>query len=230
MTHEKTNLKRVMIVGGHGKVALLAAPQLIAQGFEVTSAFRNPAHALEVEATGARAVVADIEKLSLAEFSELLTGQDALVWSAGAGGGNPERTYAVDRDAAIRSVDTARAAQVARFVMVSYYGAGSRHGIAEDDSFFPYADAKSAADNYLRGSDLEWTILRPSRLTLEPASGRIELNTEVDAPPSSARQVSRANVAAVIAAVLETPATRGLVLNVNDGDEPIREALARLTS
>lgn len=221
-------MSQVLIIGGHGKVALLTAPLLVAGGHEVTSLIRNPDHTSEVEATGARALVADIERLSVAEFGPLIAGHDALVWSAGAGGGSPERTYAVDRDAAIRSMDAALTAGVQRYVMVSYYGAGARHGVAAGDGFFPYAEAKSAADAYLRGTGLEWTILRPSRLTLDPASGRIEANSETDAAPSGARQVSRANVASVIGAVLETPAKRRLTLNFNDGDEPIVEALGRL--
>ena len=96
-------------------------------------------------------------------------------WSSppGAGGGNPARTYAVDRDAAIRVIDAAAQAGVRRFVMVSYFGAGPDHGVPPDDPFFPYAEAKAAADAHLRASDLDWTVLGPGRLTLEPPTGRI---------------------------------------------------------
>src|SRR5690554_304023 len=87
-----------------------------------------------------------------------IEGHDALVWSAGAGGGNPTRTYAVDRDAAIRSMDAAARAGVERYVMVSYIGSSPDHGVPENDSFFAYAEAKAAADDYLRRSDLAWTI------------------------------------------------------------------------
>lgn len=219
-----------MIIGGHGKVALLVAPLLVANGYQVTSVIRNPDHAPEIEATGARALVADVERLSVEALSELIAGQDALIWSAGAGGGDPARTYAVDRDAAVRSVDAALAAGVKRYVMVSYYGAGKHHGVAESNGFFSYAEAKSEADSYLRTTELGWTILRPSRLTLEEASGKIEATDEVDAAPTGSRQVSRANVAAAVAAVLETPATSGLTINFNDGNEPILEALQRLTT
>jgi Trk K+ transport system NAD-binding subunit len=81
-----------MIIGGHGKVALLTAPLLVEAGHTVVSVFRNPAHTAEVEATGAQAVVADIEHLSTDQLAELFSDQDALVWSAGAGGGSPART------------------------------------------------------------------------------------------------------------------------------------------
>ena len=101
-----------------------------------------------------------------------------MVFSAGAGGGNPARTYAVDRDAAIRVIDAAGQAGVRRFVMVSYFGAGPDHGVSQDNSFFPYAEAKAAADAHLRASDLDWTVLGPGRLTLEPATGRIAVGAD----------------------------------------------------
>ena len=93
-------MSRVTVIGGHGKVALLAAPLLVADGHEVTSVVRNPEHVADVEATGATAAVLDIEHASTDEVAVLLRGSDVVVWSAGAGGGSPGRTYAVDRDAA----------------------------------------------------------------------------------------------------------------------------------
>ena len=99
-----------------------------------------------------------------------------MVWSAGAGGGSPERTYAVDRDAAIRSMDAAAEAGVGRYVMVSYFGAGPDHGVPADNSFFAYAEAKAAADAYLRGTGLDWTILGPGALTDGPGNGLIDVD------------------------------------------------------
>jgi len=212
-------MARILIIGGHGKVALLLEPLLVAAGHEVIALIRNPAHAGEVAATGATPRVADVENLETAELAELFTGADAIVWSAGAGGADPARTYAVDRDAAIRSIDAATAAGVRRYVMVSYFDAGLNHGIPADNPFFAYAEAKAAADAYLRVSELDWTILAPSALTLEAPTGRIE----VAAPASTA--VSRANVAAVIAASLDEPATIRRTVAFNDGDVPIADAL-----
>jgi uncharacterized protein YbjT (DUF2867 family) len=184
----------------------------------VTSVFRNPDHAEDVAAAGARPVVADIETLDTDALAELLAGQDAVVFSAGAGGGNPARTYAVDRDAAIRVIDAAQQAGTRRFVMVSYFGAGPDHGVAEDNPYFHYAEAKGAADAHLRASDLDWTVLGPGRLTLEPATGRIAVGT--------AGAVSREDVALVAAAVLNDDATINRTIEFNNGDLPIAEALA----
>ncbi|ORW18033.1 NAD-dependent dehydratase [Mycolicibacter nonchromogenicus] len=214
-------MARVVIFGGHGKVALLLAPILAGRGDHVSSVFRNPDHAEEVAATGAVPVVADIEQLDTDGLARLVAGHDAVVFSAGAGGGNPARTYAVDRDAAIRTIDAAAKAGVRRFVMVSYFGAGPEHGVAEGDSFYPYAQAKAAADAHLRATDLDWTVLGPSRLTLEPATGHIAVG-----PGTGKGQVSRGNVALAIAACLTDDATIGRTIEFNDGQTPIPEALA----
>jgi uncharacterized protein YbjT (DUF2867 family) len=210
---------RIVIVGGHGKVALHLARILKNRGDEVTSVFRNPDHAGDAHATGAHPVVADIEHLDTGALADLIAGQDAVVFSAGAGGGDPARTYAVDRDAAIRVIDAAGQAGVKRFVMVSYFGAGPDHGVAEDNSFFPYAEAKAAADAHLRATDLDWTVLGPGRLTLEPSTGRIEIG-------AGKGEVSREDVALVAAAVLHEPSTIRRTIDFNNGDLPIAEALA----
>ena len=142
-------MARILIFGGHGKVALLLEPMLVAQGHTVTAVIRDSAQEAEVAATGAQPVVADVEILDLAQLTNLVAGNDVVVWSAGAGGGSPTRTYAVDRDAAVRSMDAAAAAGVLRYVMVSWIGSRADHGVARDSSFFAYADAKWAADAHL---------------------------------------------------------------------------------
>jgi uncharacterized protein YbjT (DUF2867 family) len=213
-------MSRILIIGGHGKVALLLAPLLVARGDDVTSVIRNPAHGPEVAESGATPLVADVEALSVDELSSLASGHDAVVWAAGAGGGSPARTYAVDRDAAIRSMDAASVAGVRRYVVVSYFGARTDHGVPAENSFFAYAEAKAAADDHLRASDLEWTVLAPSSLTLGDPTGRID----VDASDSGS--VSRADVAAVVAATLADAATIGRTIRFNTGEVPIAEALA----
>ena len=212
-------MARVVVIGGHGKVALQLARVLTERGDQVTSVFRNPDHSDDVAATGAEPVVADIEQLDTNALARLLAGHDAVVFSAGAGGGNPARTYAVDRDAAIRVTDAAAQAGTTRFVMVSYFGAGPDHGVPQDDPFFPYAEAKAAADAHLRASDLDWTVLGPGWLTFEPATGRIEIDREM-------REVSRADVALVAAAALAEDSTIGRTIDFNNGDVPIADALA----
>lgn len=211
---------RIVVMGGHGKVALLLAPLLTQAGHQVEAWVRNPDHADEVAATGATPVVADVEQLNVFEMTEKLAGRDAVIWSAGAGGGNPKRTYAVDRDAAIRSMDAAVAAKVGRYVMVSYARSGRDHDVPSDDSFFPYAEAKATADAHLRDLSLNWTILAPGTLTDGSGTGLVEAGHHV-----TCGETARSNVARVVLAVIGRTDLNGVTLCFRDGNVPIAEAL-----
>ena len=215
-------MARILIFGGHGKVARLLEPLLVAQGHTVTAVIRNAAHEAEVAATGAQPLVADIETLDTEQLTNIVAGNDVVVWSAGAGGGNPARTYAVDRDAAIRILDVAEdiAAGVLRYVMVSWIGSRADHGVDRGNSFFPYADAKWAADTHLASSDLDWTILGPGTLTLDPPTGRIAID------PEGQGAVPRADVAAAVAAAIADDSTIARTIRFGGGDEAIGHAVA----
>lgn len=213
-------MSRIAIIGGHGRVALRLARLLSESGHDVTSLIRSARQRKDVAETGAAPVVADVERLGPDALVKTLAGHDVVVWSAGAGGGSPERTYAVDRDAAIRSIDAAQTAGVPRYVMVSYKGARLQHGVDPADSFFPYAEAKAAADEHLRASTLAWTILGPSVLTDDPGTDRIEIGAHLEST-----SVPRDDVAAVAAAVLDLPGTIGRFVEFNTGTTPIPRAL-----
>jgi uncharacterized protein YbjT (DUF2867 family) len=220
-----THLGRVAVIGAHGKVARLLVPLLREQGYDVSGLVRSESHLPELAERGADGVLLDVEHATEDEIADALVDHAAVVWSAGAGGGNPARTYAVDRDAAIRSMAAAERVGVARYVMVSWAGSSADHGVPEDHAFFPYADAKLAADDHLRGTGLDWTILGPGALTDEPATGAIDLE-----PPYG--QVSRGTVAQVVAAALRIPETSRRFIPFADGSTPIEDALlggSRLT-
>jgi len=216
-------MSRIIIIGGHGKVARLLTAKLVATNDSVTAIIRNPAHAVDVQADGAHPEVFDIEHASLEQIVGVLKEHDAVVWSAGAGGGSPNRTYAVDRDAAIQTMDAAARAQVKRFVMVSYARSGLEENLDPGDGFYAYAQAKAEADAYLRKSALDWTIVGPGRLTSEPASGLIATAPDGRAEDNA---TSRANVALVIAYVLTNQLTIGKTIRFVDGEIPVDELLA----
>ena len=203
-------MARVTIIGGHGKVALLAEPMLVDAGHQVTGIIRAESQSADLMARGATPEVVDIASLSVEQMTELFArlGTEVLIWSAGAGGvGGPERTYAIDRDAAIRSMDAAQAAGVKRYIMVSYLGAGADHGVPSDHGFYAYAEAKAAADEYLRSSGLDFTILGPGALTLEDEGG-IEVTT-APAHNGDSSDTSRATVARVLTATVADDSTIG---------------------
>lgn len=222
---------RITIIGGHGKIALELHPLLREAGHEVDAIIRNPDQQTAVAEKGADPVVADVQSLSTEELTELLRGQDLVVWSAGAGGGDPERTMAVDRDAAIRTMDAAAAAGVGRYVMVSYLGASTEHGVPEDNSFHAYAEAKAAADEHLRGTDLAWTIVAPGALTLEAPTGHLLVvghgpnDPERDPSAVGDATVGRADVARVVAEVVGRDDLAGVMIEFVNGPTPIAEAL-----
>lgn len=212
----------VTIIGGHGKIALRLARILSDSGHDVTSWIRKAEQGADIEGAGATPAVLDVESMSVADMASALAGTDAVVWSAGAGGGSPERTLAVDRDAAIRSIDAASQAGDPLYVMVSYFGARPDHGVPQDNPFHTYAEAKAAADEHLRASDLRWVVLGPSALTDDEGAGRIETGAGVESGT-----VSRDDVAAVAAHVLDHPELVASTIEFNTGDTPIAEALSR---
>jgi uncharacterized protein YbjT (DUF2867 family) len=212
----------IAIAGAHGAIARRLTPLLVARGDRVRGLVRNPAHAADLRADGADPVVCDLEAAGPGEVAAAIEGADAAVFAAGAGAGSgAARKMTMDRDGAVRLLDAARAAGVGRFVIVSSVGAESPPG--DDDVFSVYLRAKAQADSAVAASGLAWTIVRPGPLTDDDATGRVRLGTE---PFRDA--VSRADVAAVLAAVLAEPRAAGLTLYLAGGGDTVQEALARM--
>jgi uncharacterized protein YbjT (DUF2867 family) len=213
---------RVVIAGGHGKIALLLERLLAERGDEAAGLIRNPAHAADVQKTGAEVLVCDLEAASADDVAVSLSGADAVVFAAGAGpGSGVARKDSVDRAASALMADAAERSGVRRFVQVSSMGAGQPPRPGTDEVWAAYIAAKTAAEDDLRSRDLDWTILRPGRLTDAPATGRIRLA----APPVTRGTVPRADVAAVIAALLDEPGTRHQTLELVGGDTPVAAAV-----
>ncbi|MCK2219194.1 SDR family oxidoreductase [Actinomadura sp. ATCC 31491] len=210
---------RIIIAGGHGKIALRLAARLKDGAVGLV---RNPAHVADVEATGARAVVCDLERASVDEVAGIVRGADAVVFAAGAGpGSGAARKDTVDRGASVLMADAAERAGVGRFVQISSMGAGKPPAPGRDEVWAAYIDAKTAAEDDLRRRDLAWTILRPGRLTDEPGTGLVRLAPEV--PPGS---VPRDDVAAVIMALLDNPGTARRTYELVSGDTPVIDLVA----
>jgi uncharacterized protein YbjT (DUF2867 family) len=213
---------RIVIAGGHGKIALLLERLLGGRGDQAVGLIRNPAHAADVHEAGAEAVVCDLEAASAEEVAVLLSGADAVVFAAGAGAGSgATRKDSVDRAASVLMADAAGRAGVRRFVQVSSMGAGTPPRPGTGEVWAAYITAKTAAEEDLRARDLDWTILRPGGLTDAPATGQIRLGP----PPVPAGTVPRADVAAVIVALLDEPGSRHQTLELTGGDTPVAAAV-----
>lgn len=216
---------RIAIAGGHGQIARRLSRTLAERGDTPLAIVRNPDHVADVEADGATAVLLDLESADAAELAAQLTDVDAVVFAAGAGpGSGAGRKDSVDRGAAALLADAAQQAGVRRYLLVSSVGAGAEPPEGTDEVFAAYLRAKTAAEEDLRGRDLDWTILRPGGLTDDAGTGHVRLGAEV---PRG--QVARDDVAAVLVALLDEPRTAGLVLELSEGATPIAAAVAAAT-
>jgi uncharacterized protein YbjT (DUF2867 family) len=210
---------RVAIAGGHGQIALRLAKVLSRRGDEVVALIRNPSHAEEVGHAGAEPAVVDLEHASEDDVAQAITGCDAVVFAAGAGpGSGPERKDTMDYGGAVKLIAAAKQAGVGRYVIVSSMGANA--DAPGDDTFSVYLRAKGRADDAVRASGLDATVVRPGGLTNGPGTGRVRLDESV---PSG--QVSRDDVAAVLVAVLDSPRTIGRTVDLIGGDTPVAEAV-----
>jgi len=212
----------VVIAGGHGKIALRLTARLAARADMVTSLVRNPDHRADVEQAGGRPVVVDLEATTVDDLAPILRGADAVVFAAGAGpGSGAARKDTVDRAAAVLLAEAALAAGVQRYLLVSSTGVDDPPRPGTDEVWAAYLAAKKAAEEAIRASALAWTILRPGALTDDPGTGRVLLAP----PPVPPAEVTRDDTAAVLVALLDTPATAGQVLELRAGDTDVDKAV-----
>jgi uncharacterized protein YbjT (DUF2867 family) len=209
----------VAIAGAHGKIAMRLIPMLTALGDSAIGLIRNPEHAEDVSRAGGTPVVCDLESATVEEITGHLQGADATVFAAGAGpGSGAARKRTMDRDGAVKLLQAASASGIRRYVIISAVGAeGPPDG---DDVFSAYLRAKAEADDAVRASDRDWTILRPGGLTDDAGSGLVRIASE----PFNGR-IPRDDVAAVLVRVLDDPRAFGRVLYLNGGSEPIEDAV-----
>jgi uncharacterized protein YbjT (DUF2867 family) len=216
----------VVIAGGHGQIAQHLERLLSDAGHEPVGLVRNPDHLADLAKQGARGEVVDLEKATVDQLAAAVAGADAVVFAAGAGpGSGADRKETVDRAAAALLADAAEEAGVTRYLMVSAMGT-EQADPHSDDVFQVYLRAKGAADDDLRArAALEWTVVRPGRLTNDEPTGRVSLGESL--PGGS---VTRRDVAAVLAELLVTGAGRGRTVDLVSGKVPVDEAVAALGS
>ena len=216
----------VAIAGGHGKIALRLAGLLAARGDRARGIIRNPDHRADLEAAGAEAVIVDLEAEPADVLAAAIAGAGAAVFAAGAGpGSGPERKRTVDLGAAVKLIEACRIAGISRYVMVSAIGVDGDDAPAQ---MRPYYEAKREADAAVRDSGLDYTIVRPGRLTDEPGRGRVAAGMPIDAASSPRPEISRDDVAATLLEVLDRPRTAGLEFDLLAGEVPIDDAVGAL--
>lgn len=217
-------MSRIAVVGGHGKVAQLLHTSLVARGHVPVALVRREDYRAELEALGAEVRLLDIEQDGAPAFAEAFRGADAVVFAAGGGAdGDIERKRTVDLEGSLKSIEGARRAGITRFVQVSAIGVDAPLPDDTAGVWRAYVEAKRDADAALRDSDLAWTIVRPGRLTDDPATGQVALGIDVDGG-----DVTRADVADVVAAILDDDETVGQQCNLVNGSVPVADAVRAL--
>lgn len=215
---------RVVIAGGHGKIALRLERLLAERGDQAVGIIRDPDHVTDLRGSSAEPVLVDLENAGVDDVVEVLSGADAAVFAAGAGpGSGAPRKQTVDLGAAALLADAAVRAGVRRHIQVSAMGLDRADDPNTDEVFASYLRAKAQAEDDLRARELDWTVLRPGRLTDEPGTGEVHLG---DTVPGG--EVSRDDVAAVIVGLLDEPKTAGRTLELTGGHTTIDEALVRV--
>ncbi|GAA1917899.1 SDR family oxidoreductase [Nocardioides marmoribigeumensis] len=211
----------VAVVGGHGQIARLLHPLLLEAGHTPVALVRRDDQAERLQAEGVTTRRLDLEADDVETFARAFEGCDAVVFAAGGGAdGNAARKRAVDLEGSTKSADAARQAGVRRFVQVSAIDMDKPLPADTDEVWRAYVEAKRDADAHLRGTGLDWTIIRPGRLTDDGATGLVALGDDV-----ARGDVARADVAAVLLAVLEDDRSVRHQWNLVGGDTPVADAV-----
>jgi len=211
----------VAIAGGHGKIALLLGKQLAERGHTAFGLIRNPAQEDDLHKAGIEPVLCDLEGDD--DVAEAISAAEAVVFAAGAGpGSGAERKQTMDLGGALKLIDAAKAAGVHRYVMISAMGAADPP-TEGGDVFGAYLRAKAEADRALADSGLAYTIVRPGHLTDDPPTGLVHIGERLDRG-----DIPRADVAAVLAAVLEARNTIGETFDLVSGDVPVAQAVSEV--
>jgi uncharacterized protein YbjT (DUF2867 family) len=211
-------MSTIAIAGGHGKIALILGRLLAERGDTVRGLIRNPDQADDLRAVGIEPVIADLESES--DIASAIRGAEAVVFAAGAGPGSGDaRKKTVDLGGAVKLIEAAKAEGVSRYLIVSSMGA-EKAPAAGAEGFGAYLQAKFEADEAVRASGLDYTVVRPGGLTDDPGTGLVTIAEE-----TGRGKVPRADVAAVFVACLDTPSTIGQSFDLISGTTPIPDAL-----
>lgn len=210
----------VFIAGANGQIGQHLLQEMADSDHEARALVRHPDQGPELQKLGAtETVTGNLEQ----DCSEAMRGCDTVIFTAGSGPHTgPDKTIDVDQDGAIRLVDTAKAMGIKRFILVSSMRAEEPEKGPE--KLRHYLWAKHNADEHLKNSGLNYTIVRPGQLTNDDGTGKVTVSSRLEA----LGKISRQDVARVLLAVLDSDTTKNCVFDVVSGDTPVSEALESL--
>ncbi|SMO95471.1 SDR family oxidoreductase [Gracilimonas mengyeensis] len=209
---------KVLVIGANGQIGQRLVKKLKDAGHNPKAMIRKEEQKSKFEEEGIETVLGDLEE----DFSHAYEGVDAVVFTAGSGAQTPKsQTKVIDQNGAIKAVNEAGKAGTERFIMVSALLA-NRSTELWSEPMQHYYEAKSTADEHLRKSGLDYTVLMPGRLTNDEGTGKIELSEEIEVDD---RTITRDDVASVIVAILDEESTFGKDLELLQGENSIEEAI-----
>jgi nucleoside-diphosphate-sugar epimerase len=209
---------QVAVIGANGGIGRELVPRLADAGYDPIGVVRDESQFDGIRERGGEPRLGDLE----GEFASALEGADAVVFTAGSGGGTGwDKTLLVDLWGARRSIDACVERGIDRFVTISAYKASEP--LAEPETLRPYRVAKRCADDYLEWSPLDGTILRPTTLTDDEGTGRVSAAFEYRG--EDGEEIPRADVAGTVVACLENDGTIGETIRLFGGDTPIENAI-----
>jgi uncharacterized protein YbjT (DUF2867 family) len=209
----------IALIGATGRTGRLVADKLHRAGIPFRALLRNEAQRGHFEGLGASPVIVDLTQ----DFCAALEGVRTVIFAAGsAESEGAEQERQIDRDAIIKAVDCAKQYGANRFIVVSALLAYDPE--RAPDELRHYAQMKRASDDYLIGSGLDYLVLRPGTLTMEPGTGTIEIVTDAQ---SARAPVAREDVADVVLEALKVGLVNKIV-GFAGGGKPISDASAAL--
>ncbi|KAM0746188.1 NAD(P)-binding protein [Meredithblackwellia eburnea MCA 4105] len=230
------SLPKVVVVGGHGKIALHFA-RLASPSHSITSLVRSDSHFKDIQSHGATPLLLSLEDACTADLATEFEGAKAVVFSAGAGGkGGPERTKAVDFHGAVKVFDAIEAVkgEKPRLLLVSaidtrdmskpppahYSAKDIAESLKVHEAIGTYYQWKLEADRNLHTrTSFQWTILRPGHLLDDAGTGKVEIGR------TGLGSIPREDVAAVLLALVDEPGASGLALDLIQGSKSVKDAV-----
>ncbi|MFC7322054.1 SDR family oxidoreductase [Halobacillus campisalis] len=208
---------RVLVIGANGKVGKHIVDKLKSADHDPVAMVRDPDQVPQFEEKGVDTVLGNLEK----DFESAFYKIDAVIFAAGSGPDTgADKTILIDQEGAIKSIERAKHFGIQRFVMLSSMLADRPESGPSGMKHYLYA--KHRADEHLKQSGLDYTIVRPGGLTNEPGTGCVMLQENMN----NFGEIPREDVAETIAHLISVPKAENKSFDLISGSDPIKELLS----
>lgn len=212
----KKKMTKVLIIGANGITGRLICDQLRdSTKYTPVAMIRKQEQKEYFKKRNIKYCIGDLEK----DFSSCFNNVQYAIFVAGSGSKTgPEKTISVDQEGAKKAIDYAVTNQLEKFIMLSSIGT---YQPEQAGDLKHYIKAKKEADDYLRKSDINYSIVQPGGLTNKEEKGKIKVNKQLN----EYGEISRADVAKILITCLEKQVAERASFEVIEGEETIQQAL-----